>query len=415
MHTSATQYHSGALPPRATNGKQGKETHTISLFHQREGDKTTAQDWHFHKKHSPPNTHYTHQTTIWASTQDARKQSKLPAPWGHTKSTSTVKKTWKRTTRQAGQRNSQMHGQVHNALTENAQADCNTDSPTGNNDSSSLQREQRQPKQHEAALGRTSTKSAKSHPGRTSPERSPTKRHTSNHRGNTTYGNNRNEHGTALGETLTRTTTNGYGKPHQNIGQPSDAPQPRGQCNSNQKRAQHSSRETSLPPEPTEKDSGSTSPELTTSQHQADNNHRQVSQRSTNDATRHTERLLNNADQAEHSAQRRTNKRPPTQDQHNTHRNNKGAANKAETPSTNSTDNSAPVKATPHAGSLSLSGTHTPNAPKTTRSTAPGLACKRPPYGEDHCQRVHRQPRRYGTNTPSDHTRHARGTATTAT
>ncbi|MQL83291.1 hypothetical protein Taro_015776 [Colocasia esculenta] len=98
-----------------------------------------------------------------------------------------------------------------------------------------------------------------------------------------------------------RDNSNGSGKPHQNTGQPSDAPQPRGQRNSNQKRAQHSSGETSLPPEPIEKDSGSTSPELTTSQHQADNNHRQVSQCSTSDATRHTEHLLsssNNADQA---------------------------------------------------------------------------------------------------------------------
>ncbi|MQL90478.1 hypothetical protein Taro_023068, partial [Colocasia esculenta] len=39
----------------------------------------------------------------------------------------------------------------------------------------------------------------------------------------------------------------------------SDAPQPRGQRNNNQKRAQHSSGETSLPPEPTEKNSRSTS------------------------------------------------------------------------------------------------------------------------------------------------------------
>ncbi|MQM14373.1 hypothetical protein Taro_047303, partial [Colocasia esculenta] len=176
---------------------------------------------------------------------------------------------------------------------------CNKDSPTGNNDSSSPQREreQRQSKQHEAALGRTSTKGAKSRPGRTSPERTPTKRHTLNYRGNTTH--DRNKHEAILRETLTRTITNSSGKPHQNTGQPSNAPQPRGQCNSNQKRAQHSSGETSLPPEPTKKNSGSTSPELTTSQHQADNNHRQASQCSTSDATRHTGPLLspsNNAD-----------------------------------------------------------------------------------------------------------------------
>ncbi|MQL89484.1 hypothetical protein Taro_022054, partial [Colocasia esculenta] len=102
------------------------------------------------------------------------------------------------------------------------------------------EREQRQSKQHEADLVRTSTKGAKSRPGRTSPEHSPTKWKTSNHRGNTT--NDRNEHGAVLRETLTRIITNGSGKPHQNTGQPSDAPQPRGQRNSNQKRAQHSTR-----------------------------------------------------------------------------------------------------------------------------------------------------------------------------
>ncbi|MQL97205.1 hypothetical protein Taro_029893 [Colocasia esculenta] len=37
----------------------------------------------------------------------------------------------------------------------------------------------------------------------------------------------KNEHGAVQRETLTRTTANGYGKPHQNIRQPSDAPQPR--------------------------------------------------------------------------------------------------------------------------------------------------------------------------------------------
>ncbi|MQM02703.1 hypothetical protein Taro_035474, partial [Colocasia esculenta] len=39
---------------------------------------------------------------------------------------------------------------------------------------------------HRAAFGRTSTKGAKRHLGRTLPECSSTKRHTSNHRGNTT-------------------------------------------------------------------------------------------------------------------------------------------------------------------------------------------------------------------------------------
>ncbi|MQM09465.1 hypothetical protein Taro_042338, partial [Colocasia esculenta] len=143
----------------------------------------------------------------------------------------------------------------------------------------------------------TSTKSVKSRPGRTSPERGLTKRHTSNHRGNTTH--DKNERRAILRETLTRTITNGSGKPHQNTWQPSDAPQPRGQCNSNQKRAQQSSGETSLPPEPAEKDSGSTSPELITSQHQDDNSHKQVSQRSTSDATRHTEHLLSSSNNAD--------------------------------------------------------------------------------------------------------------------
>ncbi|MQL68728.1 hypothetical protein Taro_001014, partial [Colocasia esculenta] len=161
------------------------------------------------------------------------------------------RETQKRTARQPGQRNGQTHGQRHHTLTDNAQADYNTDSPTGNNDNSSLQREssdnqnstkqlcgepppkaprailgephqiaaqpndtlqttratqrereQRQPKQHEAALRRTSTKSAKSRPGRTSPDRSPTKRHTSNHKGNTTVA--QNKHKALLGRTSAR-------------------------------------------------------------------------------------------------------------------------------------------------------------------------------------------------------------------
>ncbi|MQL80617.1 hypothetical protein Taro_013055 [Colocasia esculenta] len=55
---------------------------------------------------------------------------------------------------------------------------------------------------HKTALGRTSLKSTKSHPGRTSLERIPTKRHTSNHRGNTTVA--RKEHRTLLGRTSAR-------------------------------------------------------------------------------------------------------------------------------------------------------------------------------------------------------------------
>ncbi|MQL82734.1 hypothetical protein Taro_015224, partial [Colocasia esculenta] len=104
------------------------------------------------------------------------------------------------------------------------------------------------------------------------------------------HDNSRNERGTVLRETLTRTT---------NTGQPSDAPLPRGQCNSNQKRAQHSCGETSLPPKPTEKNSRSTSLELTTSQHQADNNHRQVLQCSTSGATQHARHLLSSASRAQ--------------------------------------------------------------------------------------------------------------------
>ncbi|MQM06170.1 hypothetical protein Taro_038991, partial [Colocasia esculenta] len=239
-------------------------------------------------------------------------------------------------------------------LTDNSQADCNTDSPTNNNDSSSPLRESSDNQsKHKAALGRTSAKKSREpsweNLTRTQPNRTTHFKPQGQHNGGpkqtqSTPGKNlrqkqqrailgrtftrmhnpttkqhgpsekilqptelqkqhklhdRNEHGVVLRETLTRTTTNGSGKPHQNTGQPSDAPQPRGQRNSNQKRTQHSSGETSLPPEPTEKNSRSTSPELTTSQRQADNNNRQVSQRSTSDATRHTGHLLspcNNVD-----------------------------------------------------------------------------------------------------------------------
>ncbi|MQL94275.1 hypothetical protein Taro_026929 [Colocasia esculenta] len=110
---------------------------------------------------------------------------------------------------------------------------------------------------------------------------------------------------------------NGSGKPHQNTEQPGNAPQPRGQRNNNQKRAQHSSGETSLPPEPTEKDSGSTSPELTTSQHQADNNHRQVSH--AQPAVQHGTQGTCLARRPEYSAQRRTGTQGQTHSQDNTH------------------------------------------------------------------------------------------------
>ncbi|MQL95455.1 hypothetical protein Taro_028125 [Colocasia esculenta] len=68
---------------------------------------------------------------------------------------------------------------------------------------------------------------------------------------------NRNERGAILRETLTRTITNGSGKPHQNTGQPSDAPQARGQCNSNQKRAQQSENDVSPQARPPQISTGS--------------------------------------------------------------------------------------------------------------------------------------------------------------
>ncbi|MQL96750.1 hypothetical protein Taro_029430 [Colocasia esculenta] len=83
----------------------------------------------------------------------------------------------------------------------------------------------------QAGLRRTSTKTTKAQFWENLPERTSQNNnipHTLRQ-----HNNNRNEHGTVLGETLTKTTTNGSGKPHQNTGQPSDAPQPRGQSNSN--------------------------------------------------------------------------------------------------------------------------------------------------------------------------------------
>ncbi|MQL83990.1 hypothetical protein Taro_016499 [Colocasia esculenta] len=129
----------------------------------------------------------------------------------------------------------------------------------------------------------------------------------------------RNERRTVLRGTLTRTTVNGSGKLLQNTRQPSDAPQPRGQRDNNKKCAQHSPGETSLPPEPIEKSSRSTSLEFTTSQHQADNKCRQVSQCSTGDATLHTKHLLSSTSRAQ-----RTGIQGQTHNNHNTHPNNKG-------------------------------------------------------------------------------------------
>ncbi|MQL74545.1 hypothetical protein Taro_006901, partial [Colocasia esculenta] len=109
----------------------------------------------------------------------------------------------------------------------------------------------------QAGPGRTSTRTTKA-PFR---EKLPERNSQTNSAPQTLrrHDNSRNERGTVLRETLTRTTANGSGKLRQNTRQPSDAPQPRGQRDNNQKRAQHSPGETSLPPEPTEKNSKSTS------------------------------------------------------------------------------------------------------------------------------------------------------------
>ncbi|MQL74802.1 hypothetical protein Taro_007155 [Colocasia esculenta] len=207
---------------------------------------------------------------------DSTRRSQRCAPWQH--NTIVEHHHPEQPTESRG--SSQAHGQAHHTLTDNVQADCNTDSPTGNDDTSSPLRESSDDQsKHKAALGRTSAKMCQE----------------------LSWENltRTNEHRAFLRETLTRTTTNSSGKPHQNTGQPSDAPHPRGQRNNNRKWAQHSSGETSLSPEPIEKNSGSTSVELTTSQRQADNNHRQALQHSTSDATQHTGHLLrpsNNAD-----------------------------------------------------------------------------------------------------------------------
>ncbi|MQL84198.1 hypothetical protein Taro_016703 [Colocasia esculenta] len=212
------------------------------------------------------------------STQGTGKQNEPSKPQGHTKSHRHNQETWKRLTRQAGQRNGQTHVQAHNTLTDNAQADCNIDSLTGNEDSSSPPRESSDDQtKHKAAFGRTSAKKSQEPSWENLTRMQPNRTTNFKPQGQHNAQHDRNEHGAVLRETLTRTTTNGFGKPHQNTGQPSDAPQPRGQRNSNQKQAQHSFGETSLPPEPIEKNSGSTSPELTTSQRQADNNHKHVS------------------------------------------------------------------------------------------------------------------------------------------
>ncbi|MQL86581.1 hypothetical protein Taro_019116, partial [Colocasia esculenta] len=171
--------------------------------------------------------------------------------------TSAAEKTWKRTTRQVGQRNSQTHGQVHNALTGDAQPDCNMDSPTGNNDSSSLPRERaattkttqgsfgenlhqkrQEPswenftrtrpnqtthfepqgkhnelqKQRKPVLGEPPPEPPRHPSGKNPPERTSQ----TNNAPHTLrwHDNSRNEHKTVLRETLTRTTANGSGKPH---------------------------------------------------------------------------------------------------------------------------------------------------------------------------------------------------------
>ncbi|MQL93077.1 hypothetical protein Taro_025711 [Colocasia esculenta] len=280
----------------------------------------------------PVEHHDTHQTTICESTPGART---------------------KQTTRATGTHKVRQHGR------ENLETTNKTSWPTRGN--STVARNERR-----ALLGRTSARSDK---GRSWEEPSPeytiqtirtirenttvnrtaeamqaSPRRTStrttkapfweNSPEHASQGNSRNERETVLRATLTRTTANSSGKLHQNTRQPSDAPQPRGQRDSNQKRAQHSPGETSLPPEPTEKNSRSTSLEFTTSQHQADNKRRQVSQCSTGDATPHTKHLRSSASRAQ-----RTGTQGQTHNNHSTHPNNKGAANKAGTPSTCSRGN----------------------------------------------------------------------------
>ncbi|MQM09798.1 hypothetical protein Taro_042679 [Colocasia esculenta] len=134
-----------------------EDTHNESLPCTR--GKSTTHDRRFHKKHSQPNTYSTHQTTICKSTQGAKNEANHPS-----------------------------HG--------------DTRSPTSTTEK--LRNEQRDNLANTAARpwGEPPPKRAKSRPGRTSPERSPNKRHTSDHRGNTTVA--RNEHRALLGRTSTR-------------------------------------------------------------------------------------------------------------------------------------------------------------------------------------------------------------------
>ncbi|MQM23632.1 hypothetical protein Taro_056699 [Colocasia esculenta] len=76
--------------------------------------------------------------------------------------------------------------------------------------------------------------------------------------------------------TLTRTTTNSSGKHHQNTAA-KRCTSTRGQRRTTRNEHNTVLGKTSPAPEPTEKNSGSTSPEFATSQHKAGNNHRQVS------------------------------------------------------------------------------------------------------------------------------------------
>ncbi|MQL77549.1 hypothetical protein Taro_009970, partial [Colocasia esculenta] len=95
------------------------------------------------------NTHYTHQTTIWESTPSVRTKQTTRATGTHKRERATTIKTTRK-----------------------------------------------------KPWGEPPPKSTKSRPGRTSPERGPTKRHTLNHRGNTTVA--RNKHEALLGRTSTR-------------------------------------------------------------------------------------------------------------------------------------------------------------------------------------------------------------------
>ncbi|MQM10129.1 hypothetical protein Taro_043019, partial [Colocasia esculenta] len=68
----------------------------------------------------------------------------------------------------------------------------------------------------------------------------------------------------------------------------------------------------------------STSLEFTTSQRQADNNHRRVSQHSTSGATRHTKHLLSSASRAQRTTTHRYT-RPNTQQRQHTPQQQRGS------------------------------------------------------------------------------------------